>query len=87
LYALLHSGNAHIEENKLVVDCRFQFHKQRIEEFRNREIIEKVMSRVCKLPIQLECRLKSNNSIKEIDSEEEIVSSAMAILGGELVDG
>ncbi len=87
LYALLHSGNARIEENKLVVDCRFQFHKQRIEEFRNREVIEKVMSRVCKLPIQLECRLKSGGAVEKIDSEEEIVSSAMAILGGELVDG
>ena len=87
LYALLHSGNAHIEENKLVVDCRFQFHKQRIEEFRNREVIEKVMSRVCKLPIKLECRLKSSGVAEKIDSEEEIVSSAMAILGGELVDG
>lgn len=87
LYALLHSGNARIEENKLVVDCRFQFHKQRIEEFRNREIIEKVMSRVCKVPIQLDCRLKSSNTVEKIDSEEEIVSSAMAILGGELIDG
>ncbi len=87
LYALLHSGDAHIEGSKLVVGCRFQFHKQRIEEFRNREIIEKVMSRVCKIPIQLECRLKNSNVSKKIDSEEEIVSSAMAILGGEMVDG
>lgn len=87
LYALLHSGNAHIQDNKLVVDCRFQFHKQRIEEFRNREVIEKVMSRACKQPIVLECRLKNAPSSNKVDSEEEIVSSAMAILGGELVDG
>jgi len=87
LYALLHSGNAHIEGDKLVVECRFQFHKQRIEEFKNREIIEKVMTRACKVPIQLECRLKNNQSVEKIDNEEEIVSSAMAILGGELVDG
>ncbi|MDQ5943373.1 MAG: polymerase subunit gamma/tau [Patescibacteria group bacterium] len=87
LYALLHSGNAHIEGDKLVVECRFQFHKQRIEEFRNREIIEKVMTRACKTPIQLECRLKNTKVVEKVDNEEEIVSSAMAILGGELVDG
>ncbi len=87
LYALLHSGNAHIEDNKLIVDCRFQFHKQRIEEFRNREIIEKVMSRACKQPIALECRLRNAPTSDKVDNEEEIVNSAMAILGGELVDG
>lgn len=87
LYALLYSGNAHIDDNRLVVDCRFQFHKQRIEEFRNREMIEKVMSRVCDKPITLECRLKNTPNPSQVDSEEEIVSSAMAILGGEMVDG
>ena len=87
LYALLHSGNAHIEDSKLIVECRFQFHKQRIEEFRNREIIEKVMSRACKQPIALECRLRNTPTSDKVDNEEEIVNSAMAILGGELVDG
>lgn len=63
LYALLHMGNAHIEKAQIVVDCRFNFHKERIEEHQNREIIEKVMSRVCNQPITLnKVRLKQQES-------------------------
>lgn len=87
LYALLHMGNAHIEKDQIVVDCRFNFHKERIEEHRNREIIEKVMSRVCNQPITLKCRLKQQESSEPVREDSELVSSAMAILGGELVDG
>lgn len=86
LYALLRSGNAHIEGTKLVVDCRFNFHKERIEEHRNREIVEKVMSRACNQPIGLKCRLVQDNT-QPVKEDTELVNSAMAILGGELVDG
>lgn len=87
LYALLRSGNAHIKDNSLIVDCRFNFHKERIEEHRNREMIEKVMSRVCDQNISLVCRLNQTKVKEPIKEDNELVSSAMAILGGELVDG
>ncbi len=86
LYALLRSGNATLKGDKLVVECRFNFHKQRIEEPRNRETIEKIMSKVCQKPIILKCNLSSKPD-KKVDTEKEVISSAMAILGGELVDG
>lgn len=89
LYALLRSGGAHLKDNKMVVECRFDFHKQRIEEHRNREIIEKVMSRVCKQPIELACTLQKQapKAEKQTNQDEELMASAMAILGGEVVDG
>ncbi len=87
LYALLRSGNAHIKDKSLIVDCRFNFHKERIEEHRNREMIEKVMSRVCGQPINLVCLLNQVDTKEPIKEDDELVSSAMAILGGELVDG
>lgn len=88
LYALLKSGNAHIENDKLLVDCRFNFHKQRIEEPRNREFIEKIMSKVCEVPIQLKCNIKSiDTNENKVDSSKEVITSAMAILGGEIIDG
>jgi len=86
LYALLRSGNATLKGDKLMVECRFNFHKQRIEEPRNRETIEKIMSKVCQKPIILKCNLSSKPD-KKVDTEKEVISSAMAILGGELVDG
>jgi len=87
LYALLRSGNTRIENNRLVVDCRFNFHKERIEEFRNREMIEKIMTKVCDKEVQLLCVLAQGMTEEPVKENEEIVSSAMAILGGELVDG
>lgn len=86
LYALLRSGNAHIEEGKLMVECRFNFHKERIEEFRNREMIEKIMTKACGQEIVLQCNLQQAQPQKPVQQDEELVSSAMAILGGELVD-
>jgi len=89
LYALLRSGGAHIEGNKLIVNCRFAFHQNRIEEHHNRLLIEKNMSKVFDRPIELKCSLDNTPPAKneETTSETELVSSAMAILGGELVDG
>lgn len=87
LYALLRSGNATIIDNKLVVQCRFNFHKERIEEIRNLEMIEKIMTKACGTDIALRCVLQNNPNEEPIKEDEELVSSAMAILGGEIVDG
>lgn len=89
LYALLKSGNARLVDDKLIVDCRFNFHKQRIEEPRNRETIEKIMSKVCHKQISLQCSVNSEppQATATADPKKEIIDSAMAILGGELIDG
>ncbi len=87
LYALLRSGNATIIDNKLVVQCRFNFHKERIEEIRNLEMIEKIMTKACGTDIVLKCVLQNHSAEEPVKEDEELVSSAMAILGGEIVDG
>lgn len=86
LYALLRSGNANVQGSKLLVKCRFAFHKNRIEEHYNRAMIEKEMSKVFKRPIQLNCSLNTAPQKEEANPESELVNSAMAILGGELVE-
>lgn len=86
LYALLRSANAHLDGDKLQVDCRFKFHKDRIEEYRNHSFIEKVMTKATGRPITLKCQLSQDNVSQKVDKDSELVSSAMAILGGELVD-
>ncbi len=88
LYALLRSGGAHVEGNKLLVNCRFAFHQNRIEEHHNRALIEKVMSKTFNRTIQLSCSLDNKPEVApKADASSELVNSAMAILGGELVDG
>ncbi len=88
LYALLRSGGAHVEGDKLLVNCRFAFHQNRIEEHHNRALIEKVMSKTFNRTIQLSCTLENKpEAAPKADTSSELVNSAMAILGGELVDG
>jgi len=88
LYALLRSGGAHVEGDKLLVNCRFAFHQNRIEEHHNRALIEKVMSKTFNKAIQLSCTLENTpEPAPKADTSSELVNSAMAILGGELVDG
>lgn len=86
LYALMRSANPVLQGDKIMLKCRFSFHKERIEEAKNRQIIEAVMSKVTGRQITLVC--STENSRKEDssrDSDAELVSSALEILGGEVV--
>jgi DNA polymerase-3 subunit gamma/tau len=88
LYAVMRSANPHIEDNKLVLECRFSFHKERMEEQKNRQLIEQIMSKSLGRDIMLNCRLTKASEEKQIvDSGQELVASALEILGGEVVNG
>jgi DNA polymerase III gamma/tau subunit len=87
LYAVLRSAKYYIEGDEFVVVCRFSFHKERIEEPRNRAMIEKAMTKVFERPIELRCETEKAESQATVNANNELIDSAMAILGGELVDG
>ncbi len=88
LYAVIRSANPRIEDDRLVMECPFSFHKERIEEQKNRQLIEQIMSKTFGHEIQLDCRLTQPKSKAEpIDSQKELVASALEILGGEVVSG
>ncbi len=88
LYAVMRSANPHIEDNKLVLECRFSFHKERMEEQKNRQLIEQIMSKSLGRDIMLNCRLmKASEEKQAVDSGQELVASALEILGGEVVNG
>lgn len=88
LYAVMRSANPRIEGDRLVLECRFSFHKERIEEQKNRQLIEQVMTKTFGHEIQLDCRLsQAKERDADVDSEKELVASALEILGGEVVSG
>lgn len=87
LYALLRGAKMQIEDNQVRVKCRFSFHRDRISEQRNMQLIEKAFSKVYDRPMQLVAEVESTQKADKINSEEELISSAMAIFGGEVVDG
>jgi len=88
LFAVMKSAQPRIEGNELRLDCRFRFHKERIEEQRNRQLIEQTMSKVLGRDIVLNCKLSESQQKEKVpDPNEELVASALEILGGEVVSG
>lgn len=85
LYAVMNMADVQIEDDQLRLGFNFSFHKDRVEEMRNRALIEAVMSRAYGRPIHLICQLNHVKTAK-IDPDSELVTTALEILGGEVID-
>jgi DNA polymerase III subunit gamma/tau len=87
LYAILCSCRAEISKDEVILSCRFNFHRDRLQESKNREIIESALSKVYGRNMHVKCQLEDMRAPKEaVDPGAELVSSALEILGGEIVD-
>lgn len=88
LYALLQSCEINFSDNGLMIYCRFNFHRDRLMEPKNRDVIEKALETVYNKTIKVECELKTMTTEAPVASQtNELVTTAMDILGGELIDG
>lgn len=87
LYAVLRGSKLSIEGDEIKIVCRFSFHKERLAEHRNLSLIEKAFSKVYGESMHVTTKIESANNDSGVDKEQELMSSAMAILGGEVVDG
>lgn len=88
LYAVMRSASPRVEGDELILDCRFRFHKERIEEAKNRSLIEAVMKKTFGREINLRCDLVNNDrAASSSDKDSELISSALEILGGEIING
>lgn len=87
LYALLRSSaSIRFEGDEVVLGCRFTFHRDRLKEAKNLQVIEQALARVygrkLKVSPQLEAKTVAPASD---DSSAELMTSALEILGGEVV--
>lgn len=89
LYAVLRGSGLEVVDDHVNVTCRFSFHRDRLKEARNQELIQKAFSKVFErdMMVSIEVENQAPSKEKGADAESELVSSAMAILGGELVEG
>lgn len=87
LYAVLKGAEVSVEGDEILVRCRFSFHRDRIAEPRNQTLIEKAFSKVYGSALHLRAVVDNPTKTGKINSSEELISSAIAILGGEVVDG
>ena len=88
LYALLQSCEIRLTTDELMIYCRFNFHKDRLLEPKNRAVIEKALETVYNKSIKVECELKTmTTEAPTANATNELVTTAIDILGGELIDG
>jgi len=85
LFAVLKGAEIGIVNEEIRINCRFSFHKDRIMEQRNTNLIEKAFSKVYGKGMHLSVGV-DNNKPEKIDPAEEVVKSAAAIFGAEVTD-
>ncbi len=88
LYALLQSCEIRLTDDTLMIFCRFNFHRDRLMEAKNAGVIEKALEAVYNKHIRVDCELKTmTTEAPTANTTNELVTTALDILGGELIDG
>ncbi len=87
LYAVLRGSQLTVKGDEISITCRFSFHRERLAEPRNQSLIEKAFSKVYGESMHVTTSIESAGEPAKVDTEQELMSSAMAILGGEVIDG
>lgn len=92
LYALLRSAEPSLQKDTLSIMFRFQFHKRRLEEADNLNLLKQATAKILgnSITIQVEVkqpRKKAESSPDESRQDKDAVNSVLQILGGEVVNG
>lgn len=83
LHAFLRVANPEFSDNSVTLIFPYKFHKERLEEPKNKRTVEEVISKVYGQQYELKCILEGNGGNGKALADNE---SAASILGGELVD-
>lgn len=87
LYAILRTGEPHFDGQTITIKIRFRFHKERIEEHKNRVLIESIFRTVAGQPVEMVVvHMDDDKTAANAPAEEELVASALEILGGEVIN-
>jgi DNA polymerase-3 subunit gamma/tau len=89
LYALLRSCKVELDGEKVKLLTRFNFHRDRIMESKNRQIVEAALSKTYGKTYQVVAQLDNEAAGRRAAQPSpttELVSQAIDILGGEVVD-
>ncbi|HBG81701.1 TPA: DNA polymerase III subunit gamma/tau [candidate division CPR2 bacterium] len=86
VHAFLKAADPEIDKGVLVLAFLYQFHKERIEDVKNKMILEKAIAKVYGEPLRVKCVLKKGEKMKkEEDKKSDIVAKSIEIFGGEIV--
>ena len=64
----------------------YKFHKERIEDAKNREIVEAGLKRVYGEDYKIKCFIKTNNQVIDKTVGDDLLEDALEIFGGEVIE-
>ena len=97
LHALIKISEPVVEDEDMILCFPYRFHKEKVEEVKNKVLVEEILKMIYNKPYKLKCILKQGKS-NELDSgagesgskkenkEEGLFQEAIEILGGEIVE-
>ncbi len=86
LYALLRSCSLEFEGDKVIIGCKFTFFRDRLKESKNLEMLEQTLSRIYGRKLRVLPQLEAKTPVSAVvDPSAELMSSALEILGGEVI--
>ncbi len=84
LYALVRTCDLTLSGNQALISCRFNFHYERLKEDKNRRIIEQALTEAVGQDVVV--IIEHNPTAgPSVEKSTELVSSALEILGGEVI--
>ncbi len=77
-----------LEDDTLCLDFFYSFHKEKISEPKNRDVVEKAIKKVTGQSYKIKCQLKPENveEKKEEEDKDELLKTALEVFGGEIVE-
>jgi len=75
-----------MEGENLFLEVFYKFHKERLEEPKNKNLLEKVLGEVTGLPVKVRCILgkKGDNFEGQSEDFDEVEKKAVEVFNGEL---
>ncbi|PIZ01118.1 hypothetical protein COY62_00285 [bacterium (Candidatus Howlettbacteria) CG_4_10_14_0_8_um_filter_40_9] len=77
-------------KEEIVMSFPYRFHKERVEDFKNKKVVEEILEMVYNKPYKLKCILKQGSEAKKEDVEKnediKAIDTALDIFGGEIVE-
>jgi len=88
IHAFLKVCEPEFEGDLVCLYFPYKFHKERIEEAKNRRVVEEALKRIYGISYKVRCAYRTNNNHNHIEltPNDDLLEDALEIFGGEVID-
>ena len=86
IHAFLKVSEPEFEGQTVSLYFPYKFHKERIEDSKNRQIVEDGLKRVYGEDYKIKCYIKTNNQVGDKTKGDDLLDDALEIFGGEVIE-